>query len=242
MRVLVVEDNALLRHHLKVQLQDLGHQVDDAEDAKEADYYLNEHLPDIAIVDLGLPDEDGLSLIRRWRSNDVSLPILVLTAQLGQLAVEVFPGLAEELIGGIAKAQHRKGGIGQFRRFFREQELMQRNGFFRWFAFSLSRGHHNQQLLIGYLFEFIVAGIDQSDIELRGNQIIAQGFRYTARITGLRGGDQRNPWHFCGRRWCCHIASWLLIQHAPKVTRNPRKLCGSEIGSGRLKARQLLRV
>ena len=81
MRVLVVEDNALLRHHLKVQLQDLGHQVDDAEDAKEADYYLNEHLPDIAIVDLGLPDEDGLSLIRRWRSNEVSLPILVLTAR-----------------------------------------------------------------------------------------------------------------------------------------------------------------
>ena len=73
MRVLVVEDNALLRHHLKVQIQDAGHQVDDAEDAKEADYYLNEHLPDIAIVDLGLPDEDGLSLIRRWRSNDVSL-------------------------------------------------------------------------------------------------------------------------------------------------------------------------
>ena len=70
MRVLVVEDNALLRHHLKVQIQDAGHQVDDAEDAKEADYYLNEHLPDIAIVDLGLPDEDGLSLIRRWRSND----------------------------------------------------------------------------------------------------------------------------------------------------------------------------
>ncbi len=38
MRVLVVEDNALLRHHLKVQIQDAGHQVDDAEDAKEADY------------------------------------------------------------------------------------------------------------------------------------------------------------------------------------------------------------
>ncbi|MFQ8717602.1 MAG: two-component system response regulator PhoP [Enterobacter hormaechei] len=83
MRVLVVEDNALLRHHLKVQLQEMGHQVDDAEDAKEADYYLNEHLPDIAIVDLGLPDEDGLSLIRRWRSHDVSLPVLVLTAREG---------------------------------------------------------------------------------------------------------------------------------------------------------------
>ena len=33
MRVLVVEDNALLRHHLKVQLQELGHQVDAAEDS-----------------------------------------------------------------------------------------------------------------------------------------------------------------------------------------------------------------
>ncbi|MEJ1026125.1 response regulator transcription factor PhoP [Klebsiella pneumoniae] len=90
MRVLVVEDNALLRHHLKVQLQELGHQVDAAEDAREADYYLGEHLPDIAIVDLGLPDEDGLSLIRRWRSHDVSLPVLVLTAREGwQDKVEV---------------------------------------------------------------------------------------------------------------------------------------------------------
>ena len=41
MRVLVVEDNALLRHHLKVQIQDAGHQVDDAEDAKEADSGIN---------------------------------------------------------------------------------------------------------------------------------------------------------------------------------------------------------
>ena len=35
MRVLVVEDNALLRHHLKVQIQDAGHQVDDAEGMKQ---------------------------------------------------------------------------------------------------------------------------------------------------------------------------------------------------------------
>ena len=99
MRILVVEDNALLRHHLKVQIQDAGHQVDDVEDAKEADYYLNEHLPDIAIVDLGLPDEDGLSLIRRWRSNDVSLPILVLTARESwQDKVEVLSAGADDYV------------------------------------------------------------------------------------------------------------------------------------------------
>ncbi|MEE8729140.1 MAG: two-component system response regulator PhoP [Rahnella inusitata] len=81
MRILVIEDNALLRHHLSVQMREMGHQVDAAEDAKEADYFLHEHAPDIAIVDLGLPGEDGLSLIRRWRSHQANLPILVLTAR-----------------------------------------------------------------------------------------------------------------------------------------------------------------
>ena len=77
MRILIVEDNALLRHHLTVQLKELGHQVDSAEDAKEADYFLRESCPDIAMVDLGLPDEDGLSMIQRWRSAQVNIPILV---------------------------------------------------------------------------------------------------------------------------------------------------------------------
>lgn len=45
MRVLVVEDNALLRHHLSVQLREMGHQVDAAEDAKEADYFLQNICP-----------------------------------------------------------------------------------------------------------------------------------------------------------------------------------------------------
>ncbi|WP_338885155.1 MULTISPECIES: two-component system response regulator PhoP [Xenorhabdus] len=81
MRILIVEDNALLRHHLTVQLRDVGHQVDAAENAKEADYYLKESHPDIAIVDLGLPGEDGLSMLRRWRSEQINLPILVLTAR-----------------------------------------------------------------------------------------------------------------------------------------------------------------
>ncbi|CDL87754.1 two-component system response regulator PhoP [Xenorhabdus cabanillasii] len=81
MRILIVEDNALLRHHLKVQLRDIGHQVDAAEDTKEADYYLKENHPDIAIIDLGLPGEDGLSLIKRWRSDHINIPILILTAR-----------------------------------------------------------------------------------------------------------------------------------------------------------------
>ncbi|MBV4412079.1 two-component system response regulator PhoP [Enterobacteriaceae bacterium YMB-R22] len=99
MRVLVVEDNALLRHHLSVQLRELGHQVDAAEDAREADYYLHEHTPDIAIVDLGLPNEDGVSLIRRWRGHKVTVPVLVLTAREGwQDKVEVLGAGADDYV------------------------------------------------------------------------------------------------------------------------------------------------
>lgn len=81
MRLLIIEDNILLRHHLTVQFRDAGHQVDAAEDAKEADRLITEGIPDVAIVDLGLPDEDGISLIHRWRENHISFPIMVLTAR-----------------------------------------------------------------------------------------------------------------------------------------------------------------
>ncbi|SFM92375.1 two-component system, OmpR family, response regulator PhoP [Izhakiella capsodis] len=99
MRVLVVEDNALLRHHLAVQLRELGHQVDAAEDAREADYFLQEHIPDIALVDLGLPDEDGMSLIRRWRNDGIKQPIMVLTARDGwQAKVEALEAGADDYV------------------------------------------------------------------------------------------------------------------------------------------------
>ncbi|MCY9474246.1 two-component system response regulator PhoP [Escherichia coli] len=100
-RIRLLKTNALLRHHLKVQIQDAWLiRLDDADRCQRKPiYYLNEHLPDIAIVDLGLPDEDGLSLIRRWRSNDVSLPILVLTARESwQDKVEVLSAGADDYV------------------------------------------------------------------------------------------------------------------------------------------------
>lgn len=81
MRILVVEDNVVLGHHLAVQLREATHQVDVAKNSQEADYFLQEFPPDIAIIDLGLPGEDGISLIQRWRAEQVKQPILVLTAR-----------------------------------------------------------------------------------------------------------------------------------------------------------------
>ncbi|SLM63373.1 two-component system response regulator PhoP [Dickeya aquatica] len=119
MRILVVEDNVLLRHHLTVQLNEMGHQVDAAAEAKEADYFLQEHAPDIAIVDLGLPQEDGTSLIRRWRAHQIKLPILVLTARESwQEKVAVLEAGADDY---VTKPFHIEEVIA------RMQALMRRN-------------------------------------------------------------------------------------------------------------------
>ncbi|CUX96444.1 two-component system response regulator PhoP [Candidatus Doolittlea endobia] len=119
MRILVIEDNSLLRHHLTVQMREMGHQVDAAADAREADYFLNEHPPDVAIVDLGLPDEDGLNLVRRWRSHQVKIPLLVLTAREGwQNKVMVLEAGADDY---VIKPFHLEEVIA------RMQALMRRN-------------------------------------------------------------------------------------------------------------------
>ena len=60
-----------------------------------------------------------------------------LCAQLRQLAVEIFTGLAEKFIGRITEAEDGKGGALELWRFFREQELMQRDGFFSRLTFPL---------------------------------------------------------------------------------------------------------
>lgn len=100
-------------------MREMGHQVDAAEDAKEADYFLQEHAPDIAIVDLGLPGEDGLSLIRRWRAHQAKLPILVLTARESwQDKVAVLEAGADDY---VTKPFHLEEVIA------RMQALMRRN-------------------------------------------------------------------------------------------------------------------
>ncbi|MTD39863.1 two-component system response regulator PhoP [Erwinia sp. CPCC 100877] len=167
MRVLVVEDNALLRHHLQVQLRELGHQVDAAEDAKEADYFLNEHMPDIAIIDLGLPGEDGMSLIRRWRGHDVTLPILVLTAREGwQDKVEVLSAGADDY---VTKPFHLEEVVA------RMQVLMRRNS-------GLA-----SQLISMPPFQ---VDLSRRELSINGNLIKLTAFEYTIMETLIRNAGK----------------------------------------------------
>ncbi|MDP5041727.1 MAG: response regulator transcription factor [Paraglaciecola sp.] len=81
MRVLIVEDDSRLLTQLDQLLQKSGYSVDLADDGAKALFLLNEHPYDLAIVDIGLPVVDGFEVIQRARKNNVTCPILILTAR-----------------------------------------------------------------------------------------------------------------------------------------------------------------
>jgi two-component system response regulator PhoP len=81
MRVLVVEDEQVLREGLRENLTAAGFTVDVAADGEEGLFAGLEYPLDIAIIDLGLPKLPGIDLIRRLRAEGKQFPILVLTAR-----------------------------------------------------------------------------------------------------------------------------------------------------------------
>ncbi len=81
MRLLVIEDEAVIRESLRDELTKLGHNVDVAADGEDGLFAGMEYPVDIAIVDLGLPKISGLEVIRKLRQNGKRFPILILTAR-----------------------------------------------------------------------------------------------------------------------------------------------------------------
>ena len=90
--ILVVEDHPTTRSFLADNLSADGYEVIEAEDALEGRHLLDTAFPDLAIVDLGLPDGDGLDLLEHVRAADriagrldPELPLLVLSGRVGEL-------------------------------------------------------------------------------------------------------------------------------------------------------------
>lgn len=81
MHILLIEDDALVASGIVTGLRLHGLTVDHMENARLADSALAAAQFDVCVLDLGLPDEDGMSLLARWRGRGVPLPVLVLTAR-----------------------------------------------------------------------------------------------------------------------------------------------------------------
>ena len=81
MQLLLVEDDPEIQSFLKRSLTEAGYQVETASDARTAQRLATEGQHDGLIVDLGLPDEDGIGLILRLRQLGVSAPVMILSAR-----------------------------------------------------------------------------------------------------------------------------------------------------------------
>ena len=81
MRLLLVEDEADIQGFLRRSLDEAGFEVVIASDGKSAEKLAIDNHFDILIVDLGLPDQDGITLIFRLRRLGVLAPVLILSAR-----------------------------------------------------------------------------------------------------------------------------------------------------------------
>jgi two-component system, OmpR family, response regulator PhoP len=81
MRLLLVEDEPQLRENLKQALIKADYSVDSAADGKEGLYLGSEFPYDVAVIDIGLPEINGIDLIKQLRKQNIAFPILILTAR-----------------------------------------------------------------------------------------------------------------------------------------------------------------
>lgn len=81
MRLLLAEDDHDLVATLKKDLQVAGYAVDVADNGIDAEYLGNEMIYDIAVLDLGLPQRNGIEVLKNWRDSGNHIPVIVLTAR-----------------------------------------------------------------------------------------------------------------------------------------------------------------
>lgn len=81
MRVLIVEDEPTLARQLRQTLESAGYAVDSASDGEDGQFLGETENYDAVILDLGLPEVDGLTVLDRWRKSGNRVPVLVLTAR-----------------------------------------------------------------------------------------------------------------------------------------------------------------
>ncbi|WP_400085345.1 response regulator transcription factor [Yoonia sp. R78084] len=83
MRILVAEDDIELSEQIKHALSNEGHAIDLASDGEEAKFLGETEPYDLIVLDLGLPVQDGITILKAWRDDGSNIPILILTARDG---------------------------------------------------------------------------------------------------------------------------------------------------------------
>lgn len=86
-KILIVDDEQPIRKLLRVGLSAEGFQIIEARNAREADEFIEIERPDLAILDLGLPDRSGHEILHGWRTRLIELPVVVLSSRTDETGI-----------------------------------------------------------------------------------------------------------------------------------------------------------
>ena len=178
MRILLVEDNDLVADAIARGLGLAGFAVDRAASAEHAASALAAEHFDLAVVDIGLPGEDGLTFVRRLRSQGETLPVLILTArETVALRVEALDLGADDF---LMKPFEQSELAARCRALIRRANL-----------------HTNGQLNFGRV-RIDVAGrqlhIDEKPVELTGREwLVLECLALSAASSPRSGCSRRSP-------------------------------------------------
>ncbi|PKA42140.1 response regulator transcription factor (plasmid) [Rhizobium sullae] len=86
-KILVVDDEPPIRKLLRVGLSAQGYEVHEAPNAAGADRAVKENEPDLVVLDLGLPDKPGHDLLREWREDGLSMPVVILSSRTDEAGI-----------------------------------------------------------------------------------------------------------------------------------------------------------
>ncbi|MGA7748833.1 MAG: response regulator [Gallionella sp.] len=115
-QILVVDDEIGIRELLSEILFDEGYQVHMAENAEQARAYRNENEPDLVLLDIWMPDTDGITLLREWVEQDLlTMPVVMMSGhgtietaveatRIGAVDFLEKPIALQKLLSTIAKA------------------------------------------------------------------------------------------------------------------------------------------
>jgi DNA-binding NtrC family response regulator len=115
-QILVVDDEIGIRELLSEILFDEGYQVQMAENAEQARIFRNEHEPDLVLLDIWMPDTDGITLLKEWVEQDLlTMPVVMMSGhgtietaveatRIGAVDFLEKPIALQKLLSTIAKA------------------------------------------------------------------------------------------------------------------------------------------
>jgi two-component system response regulator QseB len=81
MRLLLVEDDEMIAESVQRAMAQHGYAVDNVRNARDAKLSVATHQYDLALLDLGLPDGDGITLLQQWRRDGFEGAVIILTAR-----------------------------------------------------------------------------------------------------------------------------------------------------------------